>query len=161
MQLMSTFNKGIRFGVRKIPPWSIPPLGEFPPGSGLGFGLGLRQGEFDQREFTGEGIDLGEISQYLRFLLCVIDIFSKYGWVIPSKDKKGITIITNVFQNILDESNRREAKSEGRKPNKLSVNKGSEFCNISMKSWLEKTTQKCVHPMMSENLLLLKDLLEH
>ena len=41
-----------------------------------------------------------------RFLLCVIDIFSKYAWVIPLKDKKGITI-NNAFQKILDGSNRR------------------------------------------------------
>ena len=53
-----------------------------------------------------------------RFLLCVIDIFSKYAWVVPLKDKKGITI-TNAFQNILDGSNR--------KPNKIWVDKGSEF----------------------------------
>ena len=46
------------------------------------------------------------------------DIYSKYAWVIPLKDKKGITI-TNVFQNILDESKR--------KPNKIWVDKGSEF----------------------------------
>ena len=34
------------------------------------------------------------------FLLCVIDIFSKYAWVIPLNDKKGVTIV-NAFQNIL------------------------------------------------------------
>ena len=39
-----------------------------------------------------------------RFLLRVIDIFSKYAWVIPLKDKKGITI-TNAVQKILYESN--------------------------------------------------------
>ena len=44
----------------------------------------------------------------IRFLLCFIDIFSKYAWVIPLKDKKGITI-TNAFQKILDESNRHVA----------------------------------------------------
>ena len=44
------------------------------------------------------------------FLLCVIDIFSKYAWFIPLKDRKGITI-TNSFPKILDESNR--------KPNKI------------------------------------------
>ena len=48
---------------------------------------------------------------------------------IPLKDKKGITI-TNAFQKILDESNR--------KLNKILVDKGSEFYNTSMKSWLEK-----------------------
>ena len=38
------------------------------------------------------------------FLLCGIDIYSKFVWVIPLKDKKGITII-NAFQKILDEMN--------------------------------------------------------
>ena len=41
-----------------------------------------------------------------RFLLCVIEIYSKYGWVIPLKDKKGITI-TNTFQKIFKTSNRK------------------------------------------------------
>ena len=58
------------------------------------------------------------------FLLCVIDIYSKYAWVIPLKDKKGITI-TNAFQKILKESNC--------KPNKIWVDKGSEFSNRLMK----------------------------
>ena len=62
------------------------------------------------------------------FLLCVIDIFSKYAWVIPLKDKTGITI-SNAFQKILDESNR--------KPNKIQVDKGSEFYNKSIKPWLQ------------------------
>ena len=52
----------------------------------------------------------------VRFLLCVIDIYSKYASVIPVKDKKGITI-TTVFQKLLNESNR--------KPKKLWVDKGS------------------------------------
>ena len=41
-----------------------------------------------------------------RFLLCVIDIYSKYAWVIPLKDKKGISIV-NAFQKILKESEKR------------------------------------------------------
>ena len=53
-----------------------------------------------------------------RFLLCAIDIFSKYARVISLKDKKGTTI-TNDFQNFLDSSNRT--------PNKISVDIGSEF----------------------------------
>ena len=47
------------------------------------------------------------------------------------KDKKGITI-TNAFQKVLNESNR--------KPNKIWVDKGSEFYNRPMKSWLEKNS---------------------
>ena len=64
-----------------------------------------------------------------RFLLSVIDVYSKYTWVILSKDEKGTTI-TNVFQKILNES----------KPNKIWENKGSEFCNKSMKSFLQNST---------------------
>ena len=63
------------------------------------------------------------------FLLCFIYIYSKYAWVIPLKDKKIVTI-TNAFQKILDESNR--------KPNKICVNKGSEFYNRSMRWWIER-----------------------
>ena len=51
-----------------------------------------------------------------RFLLCVIDIFSKHAWVTSLKDKKGITI-TNAFKKNLKESNR--------KSNKIWVDKGS------------------------------------
>ena len=72
---------------------------------------------------------INKYNKEFRFLLCVNDIFSKYAWVIPLKDKKGITI-ANVFQKILDESNR--------KPSKIWVDKGSEFYNRSMKSGLEK-----------------------
>ena len=63
------------------------------------------------------------------FLLCVIDIFSKYAWVVPLNDKNGIAI-TNAFQKISDESNR--------KPNKILVDKSREFYKRSMKSHLEK-----------------------
>ena len=41
-----------------------------------------------------------------RFLLCVIDIYSKYTWAIPLKDKKGVSIV-NGFQKILDDSKRK------------------------------------------------------
>ena len=44
---------------------------------------------------------ISKVNKGFRFLLCVIDIFSKYDWVIPIKDKKGITIV-NAFQKILD-----------------------------------------------------------
>ena len=65
-----------------------------------------------------------------RFLLCGIDIFIEYAWVVPLKDKKGVGIV-GAFQKILDDSNRRQSQSEGRKPNKIWVDKGSEFYNNS------------------------------
>ena len=70
---------------------------------------------------------LSKHNKGIRFLLCVIDIFSKYAWVVPLKDKKGISIVT-AFQSILKKSNR--------KPNKIWVDKGSEFYNAYFKKWL-------------------------
>ena len=70
-----------------------------------------------------------KFNKEFRFLLCVFYICSKYVRVIPLKDKTGVTI-TNPFQKNLKESNR--------KPSKTLVDKGSEFYNRSMKSWLEK-----------------------
>ena len=69
-------------------------------------------------------------SQYnkgIKYLLCTIDIFSKYAWFVPLKDKKGTSIV-NAFQKII---------SEGRKPNKIWVDQGSEFYNQSFKDFLK------------------------
>ena len=70
------------------------------------------------------GVDLADmqsLSKYkkrIKQLLWAIDLFSKYAWVIPIKDKKGTSIV-NAFKKIV--SGRREAKeSKGRKkPNKI------------------------------------------
>ena len=70
---------------------------------------------------------LSKYNKAIRFLLCVVDIFSKYAWVVPLKDKKSISI-AKVFQIILKQSNR--------KPNKIWVDKGSEFYNAYFKKWL-------------------------
>ena len=71
------------------------------------------------------GVDLADMqlinrfNKGSRFLLCVvIDLFSKYAWVAPLKDKKGITIV-NTFQKVLNKSDL--------KPNKIWVDEGSEF----------------------------------
>ena len=61
---------------------------------------------------------ISKFNKGFRFLLCIIDIFSKYAWVVPLKDKKGISI-ANAFQKIWDKSEH--------KPNKIWVDKGSEF----------------------------------
>ena len=63
-------------------------------------------------------------------------MFSKYAWVVPMKNKKGISIV-DAFQKILKESNRSGAKSKGRKPNKIWVDKGRQFYNNSFKKWLK------------------------
>ena len=76
---------------------------------------------------------ISKFNKGCRFLLCVIDIYSKYAWVTSWKDKTVITI-TNVFQKI--------KKVSICKPNKIWVDKGSEFYNRTMKSWLEKNAIK-------------------
>ena len=53
---------------------------------------------------------ISKCNKGFRFLLCVIDIYSKYAWFIPLKDEKGISIV-NAFQSTLKKSNR--------KPNKI------------------------------------------
>ena len=60
------------------------------------------------------------------FLLLVIDIFSKYGWVIPLKNKKGETV-AEALKNIF----------EKRKPEKLWTDKGTEFYNKDVKKLIE------------------------
>ena len=71
---------------------------------------------------------INKFNKRFRFLLCVIDIVSKYALVVHLKDKKGASIV-NTFQKILDGSNG--------KPNKIWVDNGSEFYDRSMKSWLQ------------------------
>ena len=71
---------------------------------------------------------INKFNKGFRFLLCVIDIFSKYAWVVPLKDKKGASTV-NAFQKRLDKS--------GRKSNKIWVDKESEFYNSSFKIWLK------------------------
>ena len=73
--------------------------------------------------------DMQLLSKYnkgIKFLFCVIDIFSKYAWVVPLKDKEGISIV-KAFQLILKQSNSK------RKPNKIWIDKGSEFYNAYFK----------------------------
>ena len=50
--------------------------------------------------------------------------------------------------------------NQNAKPNKIWVDKGNEFYDRSMKSFLQNNVQKCIRHILKENLLLLKDLLE-
>ena len=73
--------------------------------------------------------DMQSLSRYnkgFKYLLCAIDLFSKYAWVIPIKDKKGISIV-NAFKKIISK----------RKPNKIWVDQGSEFYNDTFKDFLK------------------------
>ena len=79
------------------------------------------------------GVDLADTQSLskknkgIKYLLCAIDLFSKYAFVVPLKDKKRISII-NAFNKIIKQSNR--------KPNKIWVDQGNEFYNRVFKKWL-------------------------
>ena len=79
------------------------------------------------------GVDLADMQSLsrknkgIKYLLCAIDLYSKYAFVIPLKDKKGISIV-NAFDKIIKQSNR--------KPNKIWVDQGGQFYNNVFKKWL-------------------------
>ena len=81
------------------------------------------------------GVDLADTqslskkNKNIKYLLCAIDLYGKYAFVIPLKDKKGISV-TNGFNKII--------KQSGRKPNKIWVDQGSEFYNHFFKRWLSR-----------------------
>ena len=64
----------------------------------------------------------------VKYLLCVVDVSTKYAWVKPWKDKKGKTLL-NAFIKIVNECNS--------KPNKLWVDQRREFYNKSIQEWLD------------------------
>ena len=71
-------------------------------------------------------------------------------WFVLLEDKKGVTIV-NGFQSILNDLKR--------KPNKVWVDKGNEFYNISIKSWLQDNNIDMYSSHNERNLLFLKELL--
>ena len=80
-------------------------------------------------QWQADLVDVSRLSRENRgykFLLTVIDVFSKKAWVVPLKDKKGPTIL-KAFQSIPDPP-----------PARLQTDKGTEFINKILKTWLEK-----------------------
>ena len=74
---------------------------------------------------------LSKFNKGIKYLLCIIDLFSyffEYAFVVPLKDKKGISVV-NAFQSILNKTKR--------KPSKIWVDKSSKFYNASFKKWLQ------------------------
>ena len=79
------------------------------------------------------GVDLADMqslrkyNKEIKYLLCAIDIFSKYAWFVPLKNKQISTVI-NAFQK----------KISKRKPNRIWVDQGSEFYNNAFKKFLKE-----------------------
>ena len=82
-------------------------------------------------------VDMQSLSKFnkgIKYLLCAIDLFSKYAWVIPIKDKNGTSIV-NAFKKIISKGSKAESKGR-RKPNKIWVDQGAKFHN-SFKDFLK------------------------
>ena len=95
------------------------------------------------------GVDLADMQSLsrknkgIKYLLCAIDFYSKYAFVIPLKDKKGISIV-NAFNKIIKQSNR--------KPNKIWVDQGGEFYNNVFEKWLsDNDIIICIQRIMKVN----------
>ena len=79
------------------------------------------------------GVDLADMqslrkyNKEIKYLLCAIDLFSKYAWVVPFKNKQSSTVI-NAFQKIISKRN----------PSKIWVDQGSEFYNNAFKKFLKE-----------------------
>ena len=97
---------------------------------------------YKDETWSADLIDKSSLSKYnnnYKFILTVIDIFTKYGWAIPLKNKSGLSI-TNGFKTILSEG--LQGGSEPRKPEKLWVDRGCEFYNKTFKSLLKEYETK-------------------
>ena len=87
--------------------------------------------------------DIQSLSKYnkgIKYLLCAIDLFSKYAWVVPLKEKRGISIV-NAFQKII---------SKGRKPNQIWIDQGGEFYKNLFKRFLKINNIECMYSAHNE-----------
>jgi transposase InsO family protein len=73
-----------------------------------------------------------------RYLLNIVDVYSKFAWSIPLLDKKSNTVL-EAFKNVV--------KSSGRKPRHLWVDEGKEFYNSKIDVWIKenKITRYSTH----------------
>ena len=82
-------------------------------------------------QWQADLVDISSLARFnkgYKFLLTCIDVFSKFAWVVPLKNKSGETLV-NSFQSILD---------IGRSPEKLQTDKGTEFLNRNFQSFLKE-----------------------
>ena len=97
---------------------------------------------YKDETWSADLIDKSSLTKYnniYKFIITVIDIFTKYAWAIPLLNKSGLSI-TNGFKTILSEGP--QGSSESRKPEKLWVDRGSELYNKTFKSLLKEYETK-------------------
>ena len=104
---------------------------------------------YKDETWSADLIDKSSLSKYnnnYKFILTVIDLFTKYAWAIPLKNNSGLSI-TNGFKIVLDEHPKGGSEDQpscrsDRKPEKLWVDRGSEFYNKTFKSLLKEYETK-------------------
>ena len=114
------------------------------------------------------GVDLADMqslskkSKGIKYLLCAIDLFGKHAFVVPLKDKKGISIV-NAFDKIIKQSNKHAKGTSAQhvKPNKISVDQGSEFYNHDFKKWLSDNNIEMYSIYNEGKSVVAERLLEH
>ena len=96
---------------------------------------------YKDETWSADLIDKSSLSKYKnnhKFIITVIDTFTKYAWAIPLKNKSGLSI-TNGFKIVLGES---------RKPEKFWVDRGSEFYNKTLNLYLKNMKQNYILPIV-------------
>ena len=79
------------------------------------------------KTWAADLVEMQEFSKFnrgVRYLLTVIDVFSKYGWMLPLNDKTGKSD-ADAFKEIF--------KKSKQKPEKLWTDKGRDFYNKHVK----------------------------
>ena len=114
---------------------------------------------FSKRSVISNGIDeiwaadlvemqkLSRWNKGIKYLLMVIGVFSKYGWIKPLKDKKTETV-SKAFDEIFRSK---------RKPQILWTDKGSEFISKHFKEFLKEKESSYITLKMKRNQVLLRD----
>ena len=84
---------------------------------------------------------MSKVNDKYRFLLCIIDVFSKFAWVVPIKNKTGKTLV-DAFKSVL---------KSGRSPKSLQTDKGTEFKNKDFQNFLKSKKIHFFHNRKSRN----------
>ena len=117
---------------------------------------------YKNETWSADLIDKSTLSNYnnnYKFVLTVIDLFTKYAWAIPLKNKSGLSI-TNGFKIVLSEHP--QVGSESRKPEKLWEDRCSEFYNTTFKSSLKEYETKLYSTYSDLKAVFIeRDLIEH